>query len=96
MTACEDLLVHDIAEEAATIERDLLTPLVRARFGPQAPVPSFGRALIQSVDTKVLAETLAVAVDHLGLEVPRSWLYRALGVPEPEPGAPVLTRRGSQ
>lgn len=92
----EDLLVHDIAEEAATIERDLLTPLVRARFGPQAPVPSFGRALIQSVDTKVLAETLAVAVDHLGLEVPRSWLYRALGVPEPEPGAPVLTRRGSQ
>jgi phage gp29-like protein len=92
----EDLLVNDIAEEAATIGRDLLTPLVRARFGAAAPVPSFGRALIQAVDTKVLAETLAVAVNELGLEVPRSWLYRALGVPEPEAGAPVLTRRVSQ
>jgi phage gp29-like protein len=64
----EDLLVNDIAEEAGTIERDLLTPLVRARFGAAAPVPCFGRALIQAVDTKALAETLAVAVNELGLE----------------------------
>jgi phage gp29-like protein len=91
----EDLLVHDIAAEGEAIRRDLLTPLVRARFGAQAPVPIFRRSLIQSVDTKVLAETLAVAVNELGLFVPRRWLHQALGVPEPQAGEPVVMKGGA-
>ncbi len=78
----EDLLVDDIADEAQTIRRDVLTPLVRARFGDGVPVPRFRRSLIQSVDTKVLADTLAVAVRELGMKVPRRWVQRALGIPE--------------
>lgn len=46
----EDLLADDIASEAAALRRDLLTPLVRARFGPAAPIPHFRRALVQSVE----------------------------------------------
>ncbi|GAG40221.1 unnamed protein product, partial [marine sediment metagenome] len=46
----EDLLVNDIADESQTLRRELLTPLVRARFGDVAPVPVFRRSLIQSVD----------------------------------------------
>lgn len=90
----EDLLVNDIAEEAATLRRDLLTPIVRARFGDSAPVPHVRRALVESVDTKVLAETLAVAVRELGLAVPRGWAHRALGIPEPQSGEPLLTGEG--
>jgi phage gp29-like protein len=90
----EDLLVDDIADEAQTLRRDLLTPLVRARFGDEAPVPSLRRSLIQSVDTKVLADTLAVAVRKLGLRVPRRWVHRALGIPEPLAEEPVLSVGG--
>jgi len=89
----EDLLVDDIADEGQTIRRELLTPLVHARFGDGVPVPHFRRALIQSVDTKVLADTLAVAVNQLGLPVPERWVHRALGIPEPGVGEPVLTGR---
>jgi len=86
----EDLLVSDIAAEGRTLRRDLLTPLVRARFGDGVAVPHLRRALIQSVDTKVLADTLAVAVRDLGLQVPTRWVHRALGVPEPAGDEPVL------
>lgn len=90
----EDLLVGDIAEEAATIRRDLLTPLTRARFGETAPVPLLRRSLMQSVDTRVLAETLSRAVRELGLRVPKRWAHRALGIPEPRADEAVLAEGG--
>lgn len=86
----EDLLVDDVADESQTIRRDLLAPLVRTRFGHDAPVPVFRRALIQSVDTQVLADVLAVAVRDLGLRVPRRWAHGALGIPEPVGDEPIL------
>jgi phage gp29-like protein len=86
----EDLLVDDIADEGQSLRRDVLAPLVRARFGDGVPVPRFRRSLIQSVDTKVLAETLAVGVRELGLRVPRRWAHRALGIPEPSADEPIL------
>ncbi|RMF81744.1 MAG: DUF935 family protein, partial [Planctomycetota bacterium] len=86
----EDLLVNDIADESRTLRRCLLAPLVRAKFGADAPVPHFRRSLIESVDTKVLAETLAIAVQKLGLSAPRRWVHRALGIPEPMGDEPVL------
>jgi phage gp29-like protein len=91
----EDLLVDDIGDEAQTIRRDLLTPMVQARFGDGVPIPRFQRSLIQSVDTKVLADTLAVAVHQLGLSVPERWVRRALGIPEPAVGEPILTGGGA-
>ena len=92
----EDLLVDDIADEGQTLRRDLLTPLVRGQCAPGTPVPLFRRALVQAVDTQVLARTLAVAVNDLGLAVPRAWVYRALGIPEPQGDEAVLTGRGQR
>lgn len=86
----EDLLVDDIADESQTIRRDLLARIVEAAMGPATPVPRFRRSLIQAVDTRVLAETLAVAVNELGLRVPARWVHRALGIPEPTNAEPVL------
>ncbi|MGE0481808.1 MAG: DUF935 family protein [Phycisphaerae bacterium] len=92
----EDLLASDIADERATLERDLLERVASARFGADAPAPGFRRSLIQSVDTKVLADTLAVAVNEIGLAVPRAWAYASLGIPEPAESEPVLTSGGAR
>ncbi len=78
----EDLLVDDIADEGQTIRRDVLRPLVLARFDDGTPVPMFRRSLIQSFDSARLATTLSAAVRELGLRVPRRWAHRALGIPE--------------
>lgn len=86
----EDLLAADIADEARSLQRGLLRPLVQARFGDAAPVPRFRRALVESVDTRSLADTLAVAVRELGVRVPRRWVHRVLGIPEPLAGEAVL------
>ncbi|MEW6199204.1 MAG: DUF935 family protein [Planctomycetota bacterium] len=90
----EDLLVGDIRAEGATIRRDVLTPLAQTRFGDGVAVPRFRRALVQSVDTKVLAETLAVAVNQLGLAVPQAWVHQSLGIPQPQAGEGVLAPGG--
>ncbi len=90
----EDLLADDIAQEGRSIRRGLLRPLVQARFGDGAATPHFRRSLIQSVDSRVLADTLAVAVRELNLSVPRRWVHRALGIPEPSVGEPVLSNGG--
>lgn len=92
----EDLLVNDIADEADTLRRDLLTPIVRARFGPVAAVPIFRRSLVQAVDTKTLAETLAVAINEMGLPVPQRWAHEALGIPVPADNEPTLAARTSK
>lgn len=87
----EDLLVSDMAAEAQTLRRDLLRPLVMARFGAGAAVPRFERSLLESQDTQSLAQTLAVAVEQLGLRVPTAWAHRALGIPEAAAGEATLT-----
>ncbi len=90
----EDLLVDDIVDEGQTLRRDLLTPLVRARFGPEARVPRFRRTLSQAVDTRELAETLSVAVNQLGLRVSQGWVHEALGIPQPGENETVLGGEG--
>lgn len=89
----EDLLVADIRDEARSLERGLLRPLVQSRFGDGVPWPRFRRALVESVDTRSLAATLAVAVNELGVRAPRRWVHRVLGIPEPLTGEPVLEGR---
>ncbi|MBK8913592.1 MAG: DUF935 family protein [Phycisphaerales bacterium] len=86
----EDLLADDVAEERRTLRRDLLTPLVRARFGPAAPVPHFARSLSQSASTSELAQLLSIASERLKLRIPRAWAHRALGIPEAGPDDALL------
>jgi phage gp29-like protein len=91
----EDLLVSDIAEEGRSLRRDLLMPLVQSRFGDGVSVPCFRRSLVQAVDTQVLADTLAVAVNQLGLAVPRQWVHQALGIPLARTDEPTLSARSA-
>ena len=77
----QDVLADDIRKEGRTIRRDLLGPMTRLRFGPDAPVPYFRRKLKQPVDTTQFASVLDVAVNRLGVSVPLGWAHEALGIP---------------
>lgn len=86
----EDLLVSDIQAESETIRRGVLAPMVTARFGDGVETPRFRRSLVESVDTKALAETLAVASRELGIRIPAEWAHRALGIPQPVDGEAIV------
>ncbi len=76
----DDILADDIHNEARTLRRDLLAPITRLQFGPDAPAPHFVRRPRQTGGVRELADVLSVAVNQLGLNVSRSWAREALGV----------------
>ncbi len=85
-----DLRDDDLRKESATLRRDLLTPLVRLRFGPAAPVPWFRRIPDMSLDPQRLAALLDTAVNRLGARVSRRWVHSALGIPEAHDDEPLM------
>lgn len=89
----KDILQDDIRKEGRTIRRDLLAPMVRMRFGPDAPIPYFSRRSARPANTKELAEVLDLAVNQLGAKVPLSWAHDALGIPASGDSQPTLPGR---
>lgn len=85
-----DLRDDDLRKEAHTLRRDLLAPMVRMQFGPNAPVPCFRRVQEPGFDPRALGETLDIAVNRLGAKVPVRWVHTALGIPEAKEGDAVL------
>jgi phage gp29-like protein len=88
----QDILADDIRKEARTLRRDLLRPMTRMQFGPDAPVPHFRRRPPRSRQAHELAELLDTAVNRLGLEVPAAWVHEALGVPPAGEGTVAIAR----
>lgn len=89
-----DLRDDDLRKEALSIRRDLLSPLARFRFGPDAPVPFFRRILDQAFEPELLSRVLDVAVNQLGARVPARWAHAALGIPEAQKDDAVLRGAG--
>ncbi len=91
----QDVLADDLRKEARTVRRDILTPLVRFRFGADAPIPRFRRKPRRAGTTQELADLLATAVNELGAKVPVQWTHDSLGIPRASEGEDVLngTRR---
>jgi len=87
----QDVLADDLRKEARTIRRDLLTPLTRLRFGPDAPVPYFRRKLKPPASPRELAELIDVAVNRLGAKVSAAWAHDALGLPQSAASEAVLS-----
>lgn len=86
----QDVLADDLRKEARTIRRDLLAPLTRLRFGPDAPVPWFRRKLRSPGQTRELGELIDLAVNRLGAKVSSAWAHEALGIPMARPSDPAL------
>lgn len=87
----KDIRADDIRKEGRTIRRDVLAPLTRFRFGPDAPVPYFRRTPSGPTDTEALVTVLDAAVNKLGVRVPLRWAHDALGIPRGQAGDDVLT-----
>jgi phage gp29-like protein len=91
----QDIVADDVRKEGRTIRRDLLTPITRLKFGPDAPIPHFRRKLRSARSATDLAGVLNVAVNELGARVPAIWVHDALGIPlagDNEPALPGSSR----
>jgi len=87
----KDLRSADLADEAATIRRDLLAPMTRFQFGNDTPVPYFRRRLEVPRDPVELSDSVRAAVD-MGVKVSRTWFAKQLGVVTSEDPARALSR----
>ncbi|WP_194745731.1 DUF935 domain-containing protein [Thermaurantiacus tibetensis] len=74
---------------AATLQRDLVVPMIALNFGPQRAYPRLRIGRAEEEDTAALVEALAKLVP-LGLEVGASTVRDRLGLPDPEPGERLL------
>jgi phage gp29-like protein len=89
-TVRQDLLADDLRKEARTIRRDLLTPIVRFKFGADAAVPHFRRRLKNEMAPTELLSVIEGATRRLGLSVPAGWAHEALGIPRARGGEPTI------
>lgn len=87
----EDIEQADAAQLAATLQRDLVRPLVDLNFGPRAAYPKLTIARPDIEDVNALVENVVklVAAGATGI-VELSVLRDKLGVPEPAKGAACL------
>ncbi len=74
---------------AATLQRDLVVPIVLLNFGEQLLYPRIRIGREESHDTQAMATALGALVP-LGLKVGMSTVRDRLGFPDPEPGEEVL------
>lgn len=78
----KDVRADDLRKEARTVRRDILAPIARIEFGPDAPVPHFKRIVARTGSTQDLADLIDSAVNRLGLKVPTDWAHESLGIPQ--------------
>jgi len=77
-----EILADDMRKEARTIHRDILTPLVRMRFGHDAPIPQFRRITTRFDQRLTQANLLEQASNKLGLSIPKKWMHEILNIPQ--------------
>ena len=84
-----DIATDDARRLCATLNRDLVKPLIDLNLGPQRRYPKIAIRFAQPEDLVQLAEALAPFVDR-GLQVSENWIREKFGVPAPKKGAAVL------
>lgn len=85
-----DLLTSDADQIAATINRQLIRPLVELNFGPEAPMPYLEFVLPKPDERKIYADVLEKLVSMGFDDVPLWWVREVFGIPVPEEGEETL------
>ncbi len=85
----DDIEKADARRLAATLNRDLVRPIVDLNMGPQKTYPKIGIGRPEEIDVKMLVENVARLVP-LGLKVGMSTMRDRLGLPEPDKGEELL------
>ncbi len=84
-----DILSADALRLSATINRDLIRPIVDLNLGPRARYPRFELNLPDDDDTREFAEIVTMLADR-GLRIGQRAILDKLGLAEPAAGEPVL------
>ncbi len=85
-----DLTVADAKALAVTIRRDIIRPLVEFNFGTNANIPFFTFDCHEVEDQKETVEIYRTLTCEMGLEIPKSHIYKKFNIPKPENGEEVL------
>ena len=89
----KDLTAADANALENTLRRDLIRPLVEFNFGVGTPIPTLQFQTEDSDDLKEVSEIYKALACDMGLEIPKSHLYKKFGIPKPEDGEPVTQRQ---
>lgn len=85
-----DLTEHDAKSLAATIRRDIITPLVEYNFGEDANIPFIAFDVSEPEDLKEQSEVYKTLAVDIGLKIPASHVYKKFNIPKPEDGEEIL------
>ena len=84
-----DLTLADCKALAATLQDDLIRPLVLFNFGETDSLPRLVFDCELPEDLKALVEILKSLVADMGVPVPLTYIYKKFGIPAPEKGEAV-------
>lgn len=85
-----DLTMADAKALAVTIRRDIIRPLVEYNFGYDVDLPFFSFDCKEAEDQKETVEIYKTLSCDMGLEIPKSHIYKKFNIPKPEDGEEVL------
>ncbi|MEP2706239.1 MAG: DUF935 domain-containing protein [Roseibium sp.] len=85
----DDIELADARQLGATLNRDLVRPLVDLNFGPRQAYPVLKIGRVDEVDIEVLVKNVATLVPF-GLKVGMSTIRDKIGVPDPDPDEELL------
>lgn len=85
----KDILEYDAQALAETIQRDIINPLVRMNFGPDAEPPTFRFLTEEAVDLLSFSQGVST-LTAAGLRIPAKWVRDRVGAPEPDEDDEVL------
>jgi phage gp29-like protein len=84
-----DIATDDARRVSASLNRDLVKPLIDLNRGPRARYPRISIGFNEKADLTELMTGLGQAVDR-GLRVSEKWLRDQFGAPDPQEGEPLL------
>ena len=90
-----DLVRSDAGRLAETLTMQLLAPIVRLNFGPDAPVPRWRFKVQAPEDMKELAQVVKTLAEA-GQPIPMRWVAERFGIPLPERDEPALGENGDR
>ncbi len=85
----QDLLIADGKQLAATLNRDLVRPVVDLNLGPRRRYPRVRLQVEEAEDLTALASNISTLVP-MGLQVEESWVRDKFNIPEPAKDARLL------
>jgi phage gp29-like protein len=84
-----DIMSADARRLAATINRDLIRPIVDLNLGPRKNYPRLALGMADDADVTDFVDIVTKLADH-GMRIGQRTVLRRLGIPEPEESEPIL------